>query len=440
LASAPWPVLSRLGPGAAGGKLDRAMRRPLRKYVGSLFGAAWKHAPSRRGRRRDQASPCRIAGSAGAQCRRPCGKLLTQYFRLPVRVEEFVARWLELPLSDRSRLGERAASAQLGRARPGALGLGRPEQHPTPYPGPHLGRLCRLPAGWSVRARGCGAAADLSGLGAPVGPAARARRREVPPTELGRRGRLGWSSWLGGRPRPTDANDLVLDYEGRADTPSPPHDVLCLFTRRSWRCVSLLAGRDVGGSVVGSNTAKHWPPERETMRALNADAFDDPLERVLHERKAADGMWAIQKIHLRSGQFYYRFVNADTTPAPRWCEGRGGWITKNYRRIVTLAERGEQSVAMQRVCCSRCPTVFGPANPTRSTVSCGLARAAARRPRWPRTHDRRSGRSLEGDEVASAGRRDAVICAEARPDGRTSACPVAFPIVECRRIASGFFA
>jgi type VI secretion system protein ImpH len=35
-------------------------------------------------------------------------------------------------------------------------------------------------------------------------------REEVPGIQLGREGHLGWTTWLGARPAPTDADDLVL--------------------------------------------------------------------------------------------------------------------------------------------------------------------------------------------------------------------------------------
>ena len=38
-------------------------------------------------------------------------------------------------------------------------------------------------------------------------------RDEVPGLRLGREGRLGWTTWLGARPAPTDADDLVLAPE-----------------------------------------------------------------------------------------------------------------------------------------------------------------------------------------------------------------------------------
>jgi type VI secretion system protein ImpH len=202
--------------------LDRAADDRFAKYVGALFGAGLQHT-----RHRDAADDeikLHHAGSLARQVRNADGlrELLTQYFRLPVRVEEFVARWLELPLSDRSRLGERAASAQLGR---GAV-LGHSvwdiqssvrlhirartlddyvDFLPAGRSAARLVALLRTYLGWELQ---WDLRLSLAGS-------------EIPPTELGRRGRLGWSSWLGGRPRPTDADDLVLDYEGRAEYAVP---------------------------------------------------------------------------------------------------------------------------------------------------------------------------------------------------------------------------
>jgi len=155
------------------------------------------------------------------------------------------------------------------------------------------------------------------------------------------------------------------------------------------------------------------------MRALNADAFDNPLERVLHERKAAEGMWAIQKIHLRSGQFYYRFVDADATPAPRWGEG-AWWVDyENFRRIVALAERGEQSLGYAARLLLALPYSFRPAQ---SNAVNGVVRALLSQPldalagRGRMIEDRAA--RANRDAMAPASPGDAVICAETRPDGR----------------------
>jgi type VI secretion system protein ImpH len=42
------------------------------------------------------------------------------------------------------------------------------------------------------------------------------KKGEVPPVILGRKGRLGWTTWLGRRRTATDAGDLCLDAEAFA--------------------------------------------------------------------------------------------------------------------------------------------------------------------------------------------------------------------------------
>jgi len=198
--------------------LDRAGDDRFAKYVGALFGLGLGST-----RQRDAADDevkLHHAGSLARQVRNADGlrELLTHYFRLPVRVEEFVARWLQLPAAERTRLGAGAASAQLGR---GAV-LGRAvwdvqssvrlhvraksfDDYADFLPGgrsaARLVALLRTYLGWDLQ---WDLRLSLAGS-------------EIPPTELGRRGRLGWSSWLGGRPRPADADDLLLDYEARVE-------------------------------------------------------------------------------------------------------------------------------------------------------------------------------------------------------------------------------
>ena len=36
------------------------------------------------------------------------------------------------------------------------------------------------------------------------------KKNEVPPLQLGRQGRLGWTAWVANRPHERDAGDLVL--------------------------------------------------------------------------------------------------------------------------------------------------------------------------------------------------------------------------------------
>jgi type VI secretion system protein ImpH len=198
--------------------LDRVRDDRFAKYVGSLFGSGLETT-----RQRDAAEDeikLHHAGSLARQVRNADGlrALLTQYFQLPVRVVEFVARWLTLPVAERTRLGAGNASARLGCG--AVLGrrfwdaqssiqlhlrCARLDDYVDFLPGgksaARLVALLRMYLGWELQWD-----LQLALAGS-----------EVPPTELGRQGRLGWTSWLGGRPRPSDADDLVLDFEGRAE-------------------------------------------------------------------------------------------------------------------------------------------------------------------------------------------------------------------------------
>lgn len=196
--------------------LDRRGDDRFAKYVGSLFGLGLEST-----RNRDRAEDeikLHHAGTLARQVRNADGlrALLSHYFRLPVRVEEFVAQWMRLPADDRTRLGTDTASTQLGRG--AVLGTSVWDaqssirlhiQAPTlsDYEdflpgGPSATRLVALlrtylgwELHWDVR---------LS----LAGP-------QIPPTKVGRQGRLGWTSWLGGGPRAAEAHDLLLDYEAR---------------------------------------------------------------------------------------------------------------------------------------------------------------------------------------------------------------------------------
>ncbi len=178
------------------------------------------------------------------------------------------------------------------------------------------------------------------------------------------------------------------------------------------------------------------------MRALNADAFDDPLERVLHERKAAEGMWAIQKIHLRTGQFYYRFVNAETTPAPRWGDG-AWWVDyENYRSIVTLAERGEQSLGYAARLLLALPYSFrlGQSNAVNGIVRALLTQPLDALAGRGRMIEDRAPRATAMKWHPPAQVMQLYVPRLAPLAGTLGVGKVAFPIVECRRIESGFFA
>jgi type VI secretion system protein ImpH len=142
--------------------------------------------------------------------------ILSHFFRVPARIEEFVGHWLFLREGERTRLGRH--SAVLGSGAIAGRGVWD-RQHKFRI---HLGPLTLqqyeslLPGGglivklvdwvrlylcfeldWDVRLR--------------------LKRDEVPGLRLGAGRRLGWTTWLGERRVNSDANDLCLNAEAFVD-------------------------------------------------------------------------------------------------------------------------------------------------------------------------------------------------------------------------------
>ena len=140
--------------------------------------------------------------------------LLEDYFELPVRIEEFVGDWLEIPRDEVCRLGQDPAQASLGAGATLGGASWQCQQKfeiaigPLPFatfsqflPGTRalreLGALVRLYTNdewdWQLR---------LS-----------MQDREVPPACLGVQGKMGWTTWLGQPQRVAD--DVVLQGDDR---------------------------------------------------------------------------------------------------------------------------------------------------------------------------------------------------------------------------------
>ena len=195
--------------------LDRPDDDRFSIYIGSFEGLAGSKM-----RERDEIGDFAklfFAGLLGRQVRNRDGlvALLASYFRLPVRVEEFVGHWMRLPKRDQTSLSSGGeTSAQLGggavlgarvwdrqhkfRIWLGPLSLA---QYEAFLPGGKaIGRLVAwarqyfcFELEWDVRLV--------------------LAHDEVPKTSLGQFGRLGWTTWLGTRQTIADATDLTLDAE-----------------------------------------------------------------------------------------------------------------------------------------------------------------------------------------------------------------------------------
>lgn len=191
---------------------DRPESDRFALYVGALFGTGTE------GMRRRDAMPdlakYHFAGRLAARTRDAEGlrAMLTELFRTPSAVEEFIGHWMRLPNDCRCLLGTSATTGTLGvstivgshvwdcqtrfRIVLGPMGL-------ADYEG-------FLPGG---RLLECLIAVVRNYVGDELSWEANLilRREEVPPTVLGASGRLGMTTWLvTHRPPPHDPADLTL--------------------------------------------------------------------------------------------------------------------------------------------------------------------------------------------------------------------------------------
>jgi len=157
-----------------------------------------------------------FAGRLAAQTRHPEGlqAMLSAFFQLPVKIQEFVGQWLELPVQSQLRLGESPETGALGqtaivgsrmwecqlkfRIRCGPMGF------------EDFSRLLPTSAGDSMK-RLIAIVRNYIGEELDWDVNLVLAKEEVPPLMLGSQGRLGLTSWLRGQPMERDADELVLD-------------------------------------------------------------------------------------------------------------------------------------------------------------------------------------------------------------------------------------
>lgn len=191
---------------------DRPESDRFGDYVGSLAGLAMD-ALHHRDAIADQTKRYYCGRLSGqARCAEGLQAILTDYFDVPVRIEEFVGEWIDLPREHICRLGIDKAVCNLGQS----VVLGTKAfscQHkfrihlgPVPIQayerflpsGDRIGRLVPLvrnyigdELAWDVRLI--------------------LNQDQVPSTRLGGANRLGWTTWVGTRTDESDAGDLIMD-------------------------------------------------------------------------------------------------------------------------------------------------------------------------------------------------------------------------------------
>ena len=138
--------------------------------------------------------------------------ILTDFFKMPARIQTFIGDWLMLPEEDVSRLGGGARVAALGQsAMLGHRSWSRQHKFRVVF-GPLTLRDYErmLPGGESFR-RLVPIIRNYVGDTLAFEVNLILQKREVPAISLGRQGRLGWTTWLTPRRHPGDANDLMLN-------------------------------------------------------------------------------------------------------------------------------------------------------------------------------------------------------------------------------------
>ncbi|WP_075291369.1 type VI secretion system baseplate subunit TssG [Pararhizobium arenae] len=136
--------------------------------------------------------------------------ILEGYFDVPVVIREFVPSWVALPAGSISRLGHEPRTGRLGRG----ISIGsRVHVHHHKFRvvvGPlRLQAYQRLLPGGDALGTLRDIVRNYVGDELEFEYNLVLQRREVPALQLGGKGRLGWTMWLGRRRAASDAHDLV---------------------------------------------------------------------------------------------------------------------------------------------------------------------------------------------------------------------------------------
>ena len=190
---------------------DRPEQDHFGLYVGALVGLATPHLGDR------DAMPDRFrrffAGRLLQQTRNAEGlaTLLQDFFRVTVRVIEFVGEWMSLPAPSHLRLGASREVASLGLTAVTGQYVWGTQQRFRLRLGPLSGAEFNhfLPGGVALQQL-VAAVKGYVGEEKSWDVQLVLRRDEVPAMQLGQSGRMGLTSWLGRLQQSTDADHVVL--------------------------------------------------------------------------------------------------------------------------------------------------------------------------------------------------------------------------------------
>ncbi|MET0051564.1 MAG: type VI secretion system baseplate subunit TssG [Candidatus Thiodiazotropha sp.] len=190
---------------------DRPHEDRFGDYLGSLFGIGTEYLQQRDAM--PDLAKLHYAGRLANQTRNAEGleAILKDFFRLPVRIDEFVGSWIDLPDNSRCRLGMSEDISTLGATI--ILGdrvwLGQQKFRIV------LGALNfadyqrMLPGGESLK-RLIAVVKNYIGDELDWELQLILAEAEIPPLQLNGTSRLGWTSWLAQQPLGRDGDDLTL--------------------------------------------------------------------------------------------------------------------------------------------------------------------------------------------------------------------------------------
>lgn len=197
--------------------LDRPESDRFADYVGSTIGIGMPSLHDR-----DDVpdfAKLHYAGRLGAQQRNAEGlaAILSDFFRAPVEVKEFVGHWMRLPDDGLCRLKSGPDAEQLGMTTVLGKRVWNCQHKFRIVIGPvgfdEYRRL--LPGGDSLR-RLTDWVRNYAGLAFHWDVNLILKKEEVPQFRLGKQSRLGWTTWLASRPARKDDSQLLLNPAARA--------------------------------------------------------------------------------------------------------------------------------------------------------------------------------------------------------------------------------
>jgi type VI secretion system protein ImpH len=191
---------------------DRPEQDHFNHYVGALIGLS---TPGLRDRdAMPDLTKLHFAGLLSSQTRNAEGlaQILSAFFDVPVRLENFQGAWMHFPDSDRTRLSDGPATAEIGKtAVLGSKVWSRQHKFRVIFGPLSIADYERLlPGGLSFH-RLVPIVRNYAGDVLIWDVNLILRASEVPAIRLGHQGRLGWTSWLMPRRTMADAADLFLD-------------------------------------------------------------------------------------------------------------------------------------------------------------------------------------------------------------------------------------